>query len=72
VAQSPVISRFLGRLHPELAQSFSSEQLAAVEMHFGMRYQMNHMVDWRTRIRLPFAKLYLVVLAGHDRQRAEG
>lgn len=71
MAQSPVILQFLTRLNPELARSFSSEQLAAVEMHFGMRYQARHLVDWRTRIRLPFMKLYLVVLAGQDRWMAE-
>jgi hypothetical protein len=71
VGQSSVILRFLGRLNPELARSFSSEQLAAVEMHFGMRYQAKHLVDWRTRIRLPFMKLYLVILAGQDRRMAE-
>lgn len=65
------MSRFLSRLAPELAESFSSEQLAAVELHFGMRYRVKHAVDWRTRIRLPFLKLYLVVLAGHDPRRAE-
>jgi hypothetical protein len=59
--------RFLRRLNPELAASFNSEQLAAVEMHFGMRYRMRHAVDWRTRIRLPFIRLYFVVLAGKDR-----
>ncbi len=72
MALSPVILRFLGRLNPELADSFSGEQLAAVEMHFGMRYRMRHMIDWRARIELPFIKLYLVVLAGRDRHRAEG
>jgi len=71
VAQSPAITRFLMRLKPELAGSFSPEQLAAVEMHFAMRYRVNHLVDWRTRIRLPFFKLYLVILAGRDRQMAE-
>jgi hypothetical protein len=59
--------RFLDRLNPELAGSFSSEQLAAVELHFGMRYQVRHMLDWRTRIHLPFMKIYLVLLAGAER-----
>jgi hypothetical protein len=71
VAQNPAITRFLVRLQPELAASFSREQLAAVEMHFGMRYRMDHLIDWRTRIRLPFLRLYLVILAGPDRRGAE-
>lgn len=68
MAVSPVMVRFLDRLNPELAGSFSSEQLDAVELHFGMRYQVRHMLDWRTRIRLPFMKFYLVILAGADRK----
>lgn len=71
MAHGPAIARFLARLRPELASSFSPEQLAALEMHFGMRYRVDHLVDWRTRIRLPFIKLYLVILAGHDPRRAE-
>lgn len=70
MGHSPAILRFLGRLQPELAESFSQDQLAAVEMHFGMRYRMRHMVDLRTRIRLPFMKFYLVILAGRDRHQA--
>ena len=62
--------QFLKRLNPELARSFSSEQLAAVEMHFGMRYRTRHMIDCRKHIRLPFIKFYLVVLAGHDGREA--
>ncbi len=65
------MSRFLNRLQPELAESFSREQLAALEMHFGMRYQPKHLIDWRRRIRLPFMSLYLVILAGDDGRRAE-
>lgn len=69
--QSPAVARFLVRLKPELASSFTREQLEAVEMHFGMRYRVNHVIDWRTRIRLPFLKFYLVVLAGNDSRQAE-
>lgn len=68
---SPAIARFLARLPPALAASFTQEQLAAIELHFAMRYRHGHRIDWRLRLRLPFlspqTRAYLVVLAGADR-----
>jgi hypothetical protein len=63
---SAVIGRFLERLPPDVAASFSARQLAAVELHFGMRHRVSHMIDWRRRFRLPFGKIYIVLLAGAD------
>jgi hypothetical protein len=66
--QSPSIERFLQRIPPAVARSFSHEQLAAIELHFGMRYRVAHSIDWRTRIGLPFARIYFVLLAGRERR----
>jgi hypothetical protein len=60
------IARFLGRLPPALAASFSVEQLAAIELHFGMRNRGRHAIDWRWRV--PLLRGYLVVLAGRERR----
>jgi hypothetical protein len=65
------MTRFLGRLNPQVAASFSDEQLAAVELHFGMRHVVDHAVDWRTRFGLPFARFYFVLLAGWEQRGAE-
>jgi hypothetical protein len=59
--------RFLDRLPPSLAATFAPEQLAAVELHFAMRHRTRHAIDWRRRIRLPFLRAYIVLLAGADR-----
>ncbi len=67
MAASPDMQRFLSRLPPELAARFDSEQLTAVELHFGMRNRMRHAIDWRRRLRLPFLNAYVVVLAGRER-----
>lgn len=67
MAQSLDMRRFLGRLPPDLAASFSPAQLHAVELHFGMRHRTRHTIDWRRRIRLPFFAAYVVLLAGPDR-----
>ncbi|WP_298215326.1 hypothetical protein [Acidocella sp.] len=63
---SPDITRFLARLPAPLAASFSPAQLRAVELHFSMRHRPRHRLDWRRRIRLPFWRGYVVVLAGSD------
>ncbi|MDD2705371.1 MAG: hypothetical protein PHU07_08570 [Acidocella sp.] len=60
------IARFLSRLPPALAASFSPEQLAAIELHFSMRNRVRHTIDWRWRV--PFLRGYLVVLAGRERR----
>jgi hypothetical protein len=66
--QGTGIEPFLQRLPPRLARSFTPEQLAAIELHFGMRYRVRHGVDWRKRIGLPFATVYFVFLAGIERR----
>jgi hypothetical protein len=63
---SPAVQRFLCRLRPEVAGSFTTEQLAAIELYFGMRHFRQHGIDWRGRLKLPFMKLYFVFLAGQD------
>jgi hypothetical protein len=59
--------RFLARVPPEIAATFSADQLAAVH---GMRYAVEHAVDWRRSIPLPWGRYYFVLLAGRDRPAA--
>jgi hypothetical protein len=58
-------------LPPEVAASFTTPQLDAVDLHFGMRHRVDHAINWRRRIGLPFMKFYLVVLAGRENRGAE-
>jgi len=67
MAPSQEMARFLARLPAPLAARFDAEQLAAVELHFGMRNRVGHTVDWRRRIRLGALRGYVVVLAGRER-----
>jgi hypothetical protein len=64
------IQRFLARLPPDVAGSFSSAQLAAISLHFGMRHRVDHAIDWRARIGLRFTKFYVVLLAGREQRGA--
>ena len=66
---NPFISRFLARAPKEVAASFTSDQLQAVQRAFGMRYVMDHAIDVRRTLRLPWGRFYFVLLAGRD-QRA--
>ena len=67
MARSADISRFLERVGPELAASFTPEQLAAVELHFAMRNRVGHAIDWRKRVGFGALRGYVVVLAGRER-----
>ncbi|MBV8093193.1 MAG: hypothetical protein JOY71_01455 [Acetobacteraceae bacterium] len=61
-------SRFLARLPREVATSFSPDQLAAIQYAFGMRYAVEHGVDVRRTVHLPWGRYYFVMLAGRDRR----
>jgi hypothetical protein len=65
--RNPDMLRFLARLEPSLAASFTRAQLEAIELHFAMRSRVGHTIDWRWRIRLPGLRAYVVVLAGRER-----
>ncbi|GAN78397.1 hypothetical protein [Acidisphaera rubrifaciens] len=60
-------ARFLARVPPDVAASFTPAQLRAVQASFGMRYAMDHAIDLRRRVRLPWlGGVYVVLLAGRD------
>ena len=62
------IARFLARVPREVAGSFTADQLHAVQRALGMRYVMDHAIDLRRTLRLPWGRYYFVVLAGRDRR----
>ena len=65
------IARFLARVPPDLRASFTATQLTAIQRAFGMRYTMEHALDLRRHVRLPWARYYLVVLCGRDHRPSE-
>jgi len=68
-AESPFLKRFLATVPRELAETFTAEQLAAVQHAFGMRFTVDHAVDIRRSLHLPWGKFYLVLLFGRERTR---
>lgn len=65
------IARFLARVPADLRASFSPTQLTAIQRAFGMRYTMEHALDLRRHVGLPWARYYLVVLCGRDHRPRE-
>ena len=62
------IDRFLNGMPRALADSFSAEQLQAVQRAFGMRYAQLHSIDLRRSIGLHGRKFYVVLLVGRERR----
>lgn len=62
--------RFLAALPPDVAASFTPDQIAAVQRCFGLRHAGRHPLDIRRSLWTPFGRIYLVLLAGAER-RAE-
>ncbi len=67
MARSHAVSRFLDTVPREVAGSFTEAQLAAIDLHFGMRYRATHLIDWRRRFGFARWSLYAVLLIGRDR-----
>ena len=63
-------SRFLARLPKDVAASFTPDQLAGIQRVFGMRYAMDHAIDLRRTVRLPWGHYYVVLLVGRDWRQA--
>jgi hypothetical protein len=64
---NPFLDRFLGGMPRDVADSFTPEQLLAVQRAFGMRYAVTHAVDLRRSVRLLGRRFYVVLLCGRDR-----
>jgi hypothetical protein len=63
------IARFLARMPPHLAKTFTVEQLEAIRQAFGVRYRSSHRLQIRRYIRFLKWKFYIVVQAGRDRRQ---
>ncbi len=69
---NPFQTRFLARVPASIAASFTAEQLAAVQLAFGMRHTPSHAMDCRRTLSLPWGRYYLVLLVGRDWRREGG
>jgi hypothetical protein len=66
---NPFTESFLARMPNDVASSFTPDQLAVVQMAFGMRYKVDHGVDFRRTLSLPWGRYYFILLGGRDWRR---
>lgn len=59
---------FRSRVPPEVARSFTADQMAAIKSAFGGERWDGHAVDIRGTVPLPFKRYYFVLVAGPDRR----
>jgi hypothetical protein len=66
----PAVKSLLKRMDPNIANSFSIEQLVALRRVVGLRGGRLHSVDVRTTVKLPFLpwSFYAVFVAGKNRR----
>lgn len=67
----PFIADFLARQTPDVAASFTPEQLQAIKLSFGARQWRDHTLDLRRSIKLFGSRFYVVLLAGRERRTYE-
>ncbi|MEB3827302.1 hypothetical protein [Phormidium sp. CCY1219] len=73
--KDPFIAQFLASIPPEIASSFTDEQLTALKGAFGKRGWNRHPVDIRMSVPFPRPGFYIVLLGGRERrsrQRRQG
>jgi hypothetical protein len=68
-AEQAFLDHYLGRLDPELADSFSEQQRRAIWTLFGGRGIAKHAVDLRRSLPLPGGRrFYMVFLCGREQR----
>lgn len=68
IERDELLEAFFRRVPPEMAQTFTAEQLEAVRRAFA---PARHAVDLRTSIPLVGLRFYLVLLVGRERRSRE-
>ena len=64
------VARFRSRVPPEVAASFTPEQLAAIHTAFALRTLPRHSLDLRRSIPTPWGRVYLAIIAGREKRGA--
>lgn len=67
---SPALNSLLERMPPQVAESFTDEQLSHLHSALGARSWKKHSLDIRSTFPIPFAKsrIYFVLLMGRNRR----
>ncbi|MBN3872107.1 hypothetical protein [Nostoc sp. JL33] len=64
----PIFERLFSKINPQIANSFTDEQLKAIQRGFGSQVGARHSLDIRVSVPIPGLRFYLVLLAGSERR----
>ncbi|MEH2067784.1 MAG: hypothetical protein V7K47_06395 [Nostoc sp.] len=64
----PTFEQFFAKIAPEVANTFTVEQLEAIKRSFGFRGWTRHPLDIRVSVPIPGLRFYVVLLAGSERR----
>ncbi|MEH1935379.1 MAG: hypothetical protein V7L14_17115 [Nostoc sp.] len=64
----PIFERLFSKISPKIADSFTDEQLKAIQRGFGSQVLTRHSLDIRVSVPIPGLRFYLVLLAGSERR----
>ncbi|WP_291297983.1 hypothetical protein [Elioraea sp.] len=62
------VARFRARIPPDVAASFTPEQLAAIHTAFALRTLPRHSLDLRRSLPTPWGRMYLAIIAGREKR----
>ncbi|HUC61874.1 MAG TPA: hypothetical protein VMF53_07945 [Alphaproteobacteria bacterium] len=68
--QDPFVENFFKQIAPQIAESFTIDQLAAIKMVYGGRAWGRHAVDIRFSFPFFWERFYVVFVAGRDKRAA--
>ncbi|MCC5652495.1 hypothetical protein LC609_22270 [Nostoc sp. XA013] len=64
----PNFEQFFAKIAPEVANTFTEEQLEAIKKGFASRTWTRHSLDIRVSVPIPGLRFYVVLLAGQERR----
>ncbi|MCC5631416.1 hypothetical protein LC613_27050 [Nostoc sphaeroides CHAB 2801] len=64
----PTIKQFFAEIDPEVANTFTVEQLEAIKRCLDSRARKRHSLDIRVSVPIPGLRFYLVLLGGSERR----
>ncbi|MEH1830754.1 MAG: hypothetical protein V7L29_01375 [Nostoc sp.] len=64
----PIFEQLFSQISPEIADSFTDEQLKAIQKGFGSQVGARHFLDIRFSLPIPGLRFYLVLLTGSERR----
>jgi hypothetical protein len=68
--QDPFVENFFKQIAPQIAQSFTVDQLAAIKMVYGTQAWGRHAVDIRFSFPFFWERYYVVFISGRDKRAA--